>query len=217
MSASKLELYSYWKSSCAWRVRFALNLKGIDYQYKAVNLFKGEQFSPEFEQVNPLHFVPTLVDDGFLVSDSLAILLYLEEKFPHTKPLLPVDARLKAINFQATNIVCSSIQPLHMLTILNYIEEKLGSEEKLSWARSNIEKGLKALETLLKKHAGKFSIGDEVHMADVFLAPQIAVAADRFNVDMARFPTLSRIYESCKELPEYQAALPERQPDAVVP
>ncbi|XP_073144884.1 glutathione S-transferase zeta class-like isoform X2 [Henckelia pumila] len=166
-SSPELVLYSYWQSSCSWRVRFALNLKGLSYQYRAVNLAKGEQFSPDFEKLNPLHYVPVLIDGDVVVSDSYAVILYLEEKYPNI-PLLPVDPQLRAINLQAASIVSSSIQPLHMLSLL----------------------------------------------ADVFLAPQIAVATTRFKIDMSKFPVLNMIYEACRRLPEFQASLPDRQPDA---
>ncbi|KAG8663944.1 hypothetical protein MANES_01G266000v8 [Manihot esculenta] len=139
-SSPNLVLYSYWQSSCAWRVRFALNLKGLSYEYKAVNLAKGEQFSPEFEQLNPLHYVPVLVDGDVVVSDSYAILLYLEEKYPQ-KALLPDDPQRRYLNLQAASIISSSIQPLHMVSMLKYLEEKIGPEEPLLWALSSIEKG----------------------------------------------------------------------------
>lgn len=210
----KLKLYSHWQSSCSWRVRFALNLKGLSYDYKAVNLAKGEQFSPEFEKLNPLHFVPVLVDDDIVVSDSYAILLYLEERYPKST-LLPDDPQLRALNLQVASIISSSIQPLHMLSILKYIEEKVGPEERQSWAIRHIENGLHALEKLLKNYACRYATGDKVYLSDVFLAPQIAVAATRFNVDMSKFPTLSRIHESYEALPEFQASAPQRQPDAV--
>ncbi|KAI3449131.1 hypothetical protein Pfo_005796 [Paulownia fortunei] len=213
-SAPKLVLYSYWQSSCAWRVRFALNLKGLSYEYRAVNLAKGEQFTPEFEVLNPLHFVPVLVDGDVIVSDSYAILLYLEEKYPQNA-LLPADPQLRAINLQVASIVSSSIQPLHMLSVLKYLEEKVGPEERLAWAQVHVEKGLFALEQLLKGRAGTYATGEEVYMADVFLAPQIAAAAERFNIDMSKLPTLRAIYESCNALPEFQASSPERQPDAM--
>ncbi|XP_057980914.1 glutathione S-transferase 2-like [Malania oleifera] len=214
-SPSKLVLYSFWQSSCAWRVRFALSLKGLPYEYRAVNLAKGEQFTPEFGQLNPLHFVPVLVDGDLVVSDSYAILMYLEEKYPQ-KALLPVDPQLRALNLQAASIISSSIQPLHMISVLKFIEEKLGSEEGLSWARYNIEKGFNALEKLLKDFASRYATGEDVFMSDVFLAPQIAVATERFKIDMAKFPILSRINGSYMALPEFQASSPERQPDAIV-
>ncbi|KAK9013831.1 hypothetical protein V6N11_041824 [Hibiscus sabdariffa] len=210
----KLVLYSYWQSSCSWRVRFALNLKGISYEYKAVNLLKGEQFAPEFEKLNPLHFVPALVDGDVVISDSYAILMYLEEKYPQA-PLLPADPQHKALNLQVASIVSSSIQPLHMLSTLKYLEEKVGPQERILFSQTSVEKGFHALEKLLKDIASKYATGDEVYMADVFMAPQIAVATERFKIDMSKFPTLSRIYESLKALPEFLAASPERQPDAV--
>ncbi|XP_015584574.1 glutathione S-transferase 2 isoform X2 [Ricinus communis] len=213
-SSPKLVLYSFWQSSCAWRIRFALNLKGLAYEYKAVNLAKGEQFSPEFEQLNPLHYVPVLVDGDVVVSDSYAIFLYLEEKYPQ-KALLPEDPQRRALNMQAASIVSSSIQPLHMVSVLKVVEEKVGPEEPLLWAQSSIEKGFAALEKLLKDVASRYATGEAVYMADVFLAPQIAVAMMRFKLDMSKFPTLGRIYESCKALPEFIAALPQSQPDAV--
>ncbi|KAE9460026.1 hypothetical protein C3L33_08078, partial [Rhododendron williamsianum] len=293
--ASKIVLYSNWQSSCSWRVRFALNLKGltntflthpkylhhyyyrIPYEYKAVDLAKGEHLTPEFEKLNPLHLVPVLVDGDFVVSDSYAILMYLEEKYPENA-LLPVDLRLRALNLQgksvwrylirtlvcdyawncvlvpqAANIISSSVQPLVMLgvlvcigfiwLVLKLIEEKVGPEERLSWAQYNIDKGFIALEKLLKNSSGKYATGDKIYMeeerkrrndyilttedlrtqtnrrchlqADVFLAPQIAIAARRFNMDMSKYPTLSMIFESCKALSEFEASLPERQPDAI--
>ncbi|XP_022757099.1 glutathione S-transferase zeta class-like [Durio zibethinus] len=212
--SSKLVLYSYWQSSCSWRVRFALNLKRISYEYKAVNLPKGEQFTPEFEKLNPLHFVPVLVDGDIVVSDSYAILIYLEEKYPQ-RALLPADCQQKALNLQVASIISSSIQPLHMLSILKYLEEKVGPQERLLFVQTSIEKGFLALEKLLKDFVGKYATGEEVYMADVFMAPQIAVATERFKIEMSKFPTLSRIYESQKALPEFVAASPERQPDAV--
>ncbi|XP_052879314.1 glutathione S-transferase zeta class-like isoform X2 [Gossypium arboreum] len=192
----KLALYSYWQSSCSWRVRFALNLKGISYEYKAVNLSKGEQFTPEFEKLNPLHFVPVLDDGDVVVSDSYAILLYLEEKYPQIA-LLPADPQLKALNLQ------------------KYLVQKVGPQESLLFAQTNVEKGFNALEKLLKDINGKYASGDEVYMADVFMAPQIAVAMQRFKIDMSKYPRLCRIFESLKALPEFLDASPERQPDAV--
>ncbi|XP_065859430.1 glutathione S-transferase zeta class-like isoform X2 [Euphorbia lathyris] len=206
-SSTKLILYSYWQSSCSWRIRFALNLKGLSYEYRAVDLLKGEQFSPEFERLNPLHYVPVLVDGDVVVSDSYAIFLYLEEKYPQ-KPLLPDDLQLRAINLQAASVVNSSLQPLTTLSLLRNLEVKIGPEETFLWAQSVIEKGFLALEKLLKVFSGKYATGEAVYMSDVFLAPQIAVAMMRFKMDMTKFPTLSRIYESYKSLPEFEASFP---------
>ncbi|XP_073290585.1 glutathione S-transferase 2-like [Primulina huaijiensis] len=213
-SSPKLVLYSYWQSSCSWRVRFALNLKGLSYQYRAVDLARGEQYSREFEKLNPLHYVPVLIDGDVVVSDSYAVILYLEEKYPNI-PLLPVDPQLRAINLQAASIVSSSIQPFHMLSLLKYVEEKMGPEESLGWAQLHIENGFLALEKLLKDYAGKYATGNHIYMADVFLAPQIETATTRFKIDMSKFPVLKMIHEACSTLPEFQASMPDRQPDAV--
>ncbi|KDO53856.1 hypothetical protein CISIN_1g0277371mg [Citrus sinensis] len=190
-----LKLFSYWRSSCSHRVRIGLNLKGLEYEYKAVNLVKGEQFSPDFLKINPIGYVPALVDGDFVVSDSFAILMYLEEKYPQP-PLLPSDLKRKAINYQ------------------KYIEEKAGADERDIWAKTHIGKGFAALEKLLKDYAGKYATGDEVFLADLYLAPQLYAAVNRFNLDMTQFPLLLRLHEAYSKLPAFQNAAPEKQPDA---
>lgn len=213
---SKLKLYAYWGSTCCWRVIIALNLKGLQYEYKPVNLHKGEQFSEEFINVNPIGYVPALVHGGITVSDSLAILLYLEEKYPQ-HPLLPQDLHKKAINLQAASIVCSSIQPLQNHYVLDYIEENVSPDEKVPWVQYHIQKGFAALEKLLMNCSGKYATGDEVYLADLFLAPQLHAAITRFGVNMTEFPLLWRLGEAYSELPAFQTAMPDRQPDYVKP
>ncbi|XP_062176332.1 glutathione S-transferase zeta class-like isoform X3 [Alnus glutinosa] len=210
---NQLKLYSYWRSSCSRRVRIALSLKELKYEDRAVNILKGEQFSPEFRKVNPLGYVPVLVDGDIVLSDSFAIIMYLEAKYPQ-HPLLPRDLQKRGINYQAANIVSSSIQPRQNLTILKYIEERVGPNEQLAWAKQHIEKGLAALEKLLKDHAGRYATGDEVFLADLFLAPQLDAASKMFNVDMTQFPLLSRLNEAYNEIPAFQDALAEKQPEA---
>ncbi|XP_060167478.1 glutathione S-transferase zeta class-like isoform X4 [Lycium barbarum] len=172
--SKKLQLYSYWRSSCAFRVRIALNLKGLEYEYKAVNLLKGEQTDP-------------------VIADSFAIIMYLEEKYPQ-RALLPQDLQKRAINYQAANIVAANIQPLQNLAVLNYIQEKVGPNETTPWLQTHIRKGFEALEKLLKDYAGKYATGDEIYVN--------------------QFPTLLRVYEAYQELPAFQDAMPEKQPDA---
>ncbi|CAA2985622.1 glutathione S-transferase zeta class-like isoform X1 [Olea europaea subsp. europaea] len=186
----------------------------LDYEYIAINLLKGDQKSPEFLKLNPLGFVPVLVDGDFVVADSFAILLYLEEKYPQ-HPFLPKDFQKRALNYQAANLVSTNIQPLQNLPVLvnGYIHEKLGPNEKIPWAQTHIGKGFAALEKLLENYAGKYATGNEVFLADLFLAPQIDAAVRRFNVDMNEYPILSRINEAYKELSAFQDAMPLKQPD----
>ncbi|XP_022895615.1 glutathione S-transferase 2-like [Olea europaea var. sylvestris] len=191
--SKKLKLYSYWRSSCSCRVRIALKLKGLDYEYIAINLLKGDQKSPEFLKLNPLGYVPVLVDGEFVVADSFAILLYLEEKYPQ-HPLLPKDLQKRALNYQAANLISANIQPLQNLPVLGYIQEKLGPDEKIPWGQTHIRKGFAALEKLLENYAGKYATGNEVFLADLFLAPQIDGAVRRFNVDMVHLSTYLYMY-----------------------
>ncbi|KAG8364008.1 hypothetical protein BUALT_Bualt19G0081600 [Buddleja alternifolia] len=226
--STKLKLYSYWRSSCSCRVRIALNLKGLDYEYVSINLLKGEQKSPEFLKLNPLGYVPVLVDGE----------TYLEEKYPQ-HPLLPRDLQKMALNYQVANIVAANIQPYQNIPIIGYIKEKLGPEEMLAWVQHHIRKGFtaswksfnvkvmeimegvaahglerwKTLEKLLENHAGKYATGDEAFLGDFFLAPQIDVAVKRFSVDMNEFPSLAKINESYGEHPAFQEAMPGKQPD----
>ncbi|GMY04943.1 glutathione S-transferase zeta class-like [Fagus crenata] len=192
---NELKLYSNWRSSCSFRVRIALNLK-------------------EFTKLNPIGYVPVLVHGDMVLADSFAIIMYLEDKYPHHHPLLPKDIHKKAINYQFASIVSSSIQPYQNIATLKSIGEKLGPDAQLAWAKHHVEKGCIALERLLKDHAGRFATGDEIFLADLFLAPQIHAAFTRFNVDKTQFPILSRLYDTYNEIPAFQDAMPEKQPDA---
>uniref|UniRef100_A0ACD5ZFW3 Uncharacterized protein n=1 Tax=Avena sativa TaxID=4498 RepID=A0ACD5ZFW3_AVESA len=212
-TAARPTLYSYWRSSCSHRVRIALNLKGLNYEYKAVNLLKGEQSDPEFMKLNPMKFVPALADGDAVIGDSYTIALYLEEKYPDP-PLLPQDLKMKALNIQIASIVCSGIQPLHNLTLVRYIEQKVGTGESLPWIQQQIDRGFTAVENMIKGCAGKYATGDEVQLADVFLAPQIFAAVTRFQIDMSNYPTLAKVNDEYTRHPAFEAALPDRQPDA---
>ncbi|KMZ60397.1 Glutathione S-transferase zeta class [Zostera marina] len=210
----KLKLYSYWRSSCSHRVRIALNLKGLDYEYKAVNILKGEHLDSEFEKVNPVKFVPALTDGDLTIVDSFAIILYLEDKYPQRSLLPHHDLAKKSLNYQVASIVSSTIQPLQNLRVLNVVEQKLDAEQKLAWGKHHLEIGFMAIEKLIVDKAGYYATGDEVFMADVFLAPQLNSAINRFKIDMCPFPTLARLHEAYSECHEFQLALPEMQPDA---
>ncbi|XP_027108124.1 glutathione S-transferase zeta class-like isoform X1 [Coffea arabica] len=206
----KLKLYSYWLSSCSCRVRIGLDLKGLEYEYVAVNFPEGEQQTPEFLKLNPMGYVPVLVDGDIVLADSFAILLYLDEKFPQ-HPLLPKDSVRRAINFQAANVISSSIQPRQLM--LQHMREKLGPQEAIACAQDDIRTGFAALEKLLKDYAGRYATGNEVFLVDLFLAPQIHAAITRFKVEMDEFPLLSRLFEAYMELPAFQDNMPGKQPD----
>ncbi|KAI3747492.1 hypothetical protein L6452_09951 [Arctium lappa] len=201
-----MKLYSHWMSSCSRRVRLALHLKGL--KYDCINITSVGD--PELLKVNPMGYVPALVDDTTVVSDSYAILLYLEEKYPQ-HPLLPQDLSRKSINYQVASIVSSSIQPLQNTTLVNYIGEIVSPDEKIPWAQYHIRKGFVALEKLLTKYAGKYATGDEIYLADLYLAPQLDNAINRYKLDMIEFPLLSKLNKAYSELPSFQQMLAETQ------
>uniref|UniRef100_M4ECU1 glutathione transferase n=2 Tax=Brassica campestris TaxID=3711 RepID=M4ECU1_BRACM len=179
----KLKLYSYWRSSCGHRVRIALSLKGIEYEYIPVNLLKGEQFDPDFMKINPMGTVPALVDGEVVITDSFAIIMYLDEKYPEP-PLLPRDLHKRALNYQVASIISSGIQPHQNLAVIRYIEEKTNGEEKIAWINNAIRKGYTALEKLLVNYAGIYATGDEIYLADLFLVAQVHGAMIKFKIDV---------------------------------
>lgn len=206
-------LWGFYASSCTWRVRLALGLKGIPYEYKALNISKSEHKSEEFKKISPLQYVPAVEVDGVALADSMAIIMYFEEKFPDKRPLLPADLVARATVRQVVYLIGANIQPLQNLGILNDIEALAGPDARVKWAQDHISTGFTALEQLLKKAAGKYTVGDELTLADVFLVPQIG-NAHRFKVDFTPFPTIDRLSKALLELPEFQASLPANQPDA---
>ncbi|XP_071694619.1 glutathione S-transferase zeta class-like [Rutidosis leptorrhynchoides] len=211
-SASKLQLFSSFISPPSFSVRIALNLKGVDYECKPVYLFKGEQFQPEYLKINPMGYVPAIVDGDIILADSSAIMWYLDEKYPQ-HPLLPSDFKKKAINYQASHVVSSSLQPILRVPILMYIKEHVGHEQQISWIHKHLEKCFTALEELLKDHAGKYATGDELFLADVFLAPYVIGYPEKYNFDMTEFPLLSRLGEEYLKIEAIQGAIPEKQID----
>jgi maleylpyruvate isomerase len=212
-----MKLYSYWRSSCSWRVRIALNLKGLAYTYEAVHLLKdgGQQNTEAYRALNPMRTVPTLeFEEGGVVrrlSQSMAILEYLEERY-RTPALLPADPLLRARARMLAEMVNSGIQPLQNLSVLQFVKHELKGDDKSFPAHWNA-RGLTALEAAVKETAGTYCLGETVSFADIFLVPQL-YGARRYEVDLTPFPTLTRIEAACEKLPAFQAAHPDRQPDA---
>jgi maleylacetoacetate isomerase len=204
-------LYDYYRSSAAYRVRIALNLKGIPYESRPVNLLHSEQRGDEYRALNPQGLVPMLEIDGHRLTQSLSIMVYLDQVYPE-HPLMPRDpvdgAHVRAM---ALTIACD-IHPLNNLRVLKYLSNELGlpQEERDAWYIHWIREGLPALETLAKPGAGKFLFGDEPTIADVCLVPQL-FNARRFNVPLDDFPTLLRADESANKLEAFAAAHPDRQ------
>lgn len=202
-------LYSYWRSSCSWRVRIALNLKEIPYEIKPISLIKngGEHHSNEYRDVNPMEHVPALHIDGVTLIESLSIFQYLEETRPH-RPLMPADVVKRARVREICDVIASGIQPLQNLQVLIHV----GEEKKNEWAQHWITRGFKAVEKLLASSAGKYCVGDEITFADCVLIPQV-FNARRFHVDLRPYPTILRIDRELENHPCFLAAHPSNQPD----
>jgi len=211
-----VKLYGYWRSSAAYRVRIALALKGLDYEYVSVNLAKGEHRKPEYGEINPQNLVPVLEDEGKRLYQSPAIIQYLDEKYPEP-PILPKD-RLERnrVRSLALIVVCE-IHPLNNPRVLNYLTQNFGisEEQKQTWYAHWVQTGFAALEKRLasEPQTGRFCHGDTPGFADIALVPQVA-NANRFKVDLAAFPTIRRINEACSQLEAFKKAAPAQQPDA---
>ncbi len=213
-----LVLYNYFRSSAAYRVRIAMHLKGLSFDYLPVHLTRdgGAQFSPSYSALNPQQLVPLLDDDGFQVSQSLAIIEYLDEKYPQTR-LIPESLEGRARVRQIALAIACDIHPLQNLRVLKYLTGTLGLSEdtKTDWIKHWLQLGLQALEADLARapSRGQFCYGDHPTLADCALVPQMFSAA-RFGVDSTAFPTLRAIYERCEAMPEFSAAHPAKQIDS---
>lgn len=208
-------LYSYFRSSATYRVRVALYLKQIPFTYKPVHLLKngGEHNRAEFRKLNPMGQIPCLVDDGVAISQSMAILQYLDQKNPQPT-LFPANAKTFAQVIQVCEIVNSGIHPLQNLRVLQYLDQRfsVGENGKKEWAAHWIKNGFEGLEKTLELYAGKFSVGDQLSAADLYVVPQV-LNAHRYQVDLTPFPIIQRIEKTCLEIEAFQKAAPSSQPD----
>lgn len=210
-----MKLYSYFRSSAAYRARIALNLKGLSYETESIHLTKegGKQFGAEFKAINPQMRVPVLkLDNGEVLTQSLAIIEYLDEVFPDP-PFLPADAVERAKVRALADIIACDIHPLNNTGPLKYIKSKLGQEQSAidGWYHHWILVGFEAVEALLRP--GPYAFGTRVTLADICLVPQVANAA-RFKVPLDRFPKIVAVDAACLQLPAFDKARPENQPDA---
>jgi len=212
-----ITLYDYFRSTAAYRVRIALNLKGIDYRQAPVNLLKGEDGETGYRTVNPQGLVPALEVDGNVLQQSLAICEYLDEVQPDP-PLLPGDPLQRARIRALAQMVACDIHPVNNLRILKYLTGKLGvsEDQKLAWYHHWIEEGFRPIEQMLQSSPGDtgFCLGEQVSLADICLVPQV-YNARRFELDLAPYPRIVAVEQHCLSLDAFERARPENQPDAV--
>ncbi|SFS07064.1 maleylacetoacetate isomerase [Stenotrophomonas maltophilia] len=213
-----IALYTYWRSSAAYRVRIGLELKGLGWQARPVHLLRdgGEQHGEAYRALNPQERVPTLLHEGQVLTQSLAILEYLDERFPQT-PLLPADAAGRARVRALAQLVACDIHPLNNLRVMQYLERSLhlSTDVRTQWTLQWIAEGFAALEALLagSSDTGTFCHGDRPGLADICLLPQV-YNAHRFGLDLSPYPTLRRIEAACQALDAFERARPENQVDA---
>ncbi|KAH8251842.1 hypothetical protein KR038_009364, partial [Drosophila bunnanda] len=224
-------LYSFWASSCSWRVRIALNLKDISYEIKPTSLLKtvsNHAYTPEYLEVNPMQKVPALKIDGHSLCDSVAIMHYLEQARPQPS-LLPQDPVIRAKVNEIVQLICSGIQPLQNVGVLEHI----GKDTSLEWAQHWISRGFSGLERILSQSAGKYCVGNELTMADICLVPQVHNARRysnithlffainikgliiyfRYKVDLSPYPTIVRLDKELQKMEAFKSTHPFKQPD----
>jgi len=215
MTSSAVTLHGYFRSSAAYRVRIALKLKGLSWYHAGVHLLRGEQRGAAYRNLNPQGLVPTLQEADFVLTQSLAIIEYLEERHPDPS-LLPRDIRARAQARQIAAAIACDIHPLNNLRVLKYLELHSNFDEiaKHGWIAHWIAEGFAALERELTGMAcGTFCVGDQPTIADCCLVPQVFNAI-RFGVDMAPYQRIRAIVQACEVLDAFQLAHPSRQPDA---
>jgi maleylpyruvate isomerase len=213
-----MQLYTYFRSSAAYRVRIALNLKKLDAEYRFVHLVRhgGEQHAQDYQTLNPQELVPTLIDGDTVLTQSLAIIEYLDERHP-APPLLPANPAGRTRVRSLAQLIACEIHPLNNLRVLQYLDQALGrdADERKLWYRHWVMEGFTAFERLLTRseHTGKFCHGDRPTLADLCLVPQL-YNARRYECDLRAFPEICRIGDACMALDAFKAAAPENQRDA---
>ncbi|WP_438859138.1 maleylacetoacetate isomerase [Achromobacter spanius] len=211
-----MQLHSFFNSSTSYRVRIALALKGLAYEVLPVNLRKQEQRAPEYVAKNPSAGVPLLIDGDVQLSQSLAIIDYLDATHPEPR-LIPADTLARARVLELSNAIACDIHPVNNMRILRYLQDVLGASDaqKNTWYQHWVNEGLGAVEELLARHGhGAYCFGDAPTLADCCLVPQVA-NAQRMGCDLSAFPRILRIHEHCNAQPAFQRAAPARQPDAI--
>ena len=210
-----MKLYSYFRSSAAYRVRIAMNLKGLNYDYLPVNLLAMEQKSEEYLAHNPQGLVPALdIGGGEIIAQSGAILEWLEETAPEPA-LLPAGALQRSHVRSMVNHIACDVHPLLNIAILNYLKDELhGDKDQIqAWYQTWIDRAFRSVEQFLVQHSGQFCYGDQVTLADCYLVPQV-YNAQRFKISMDPYPQIMRVTQHCNTLTPFIGAQPEQQPDA---
>lgn len=212
-----LTLYSYYRSSAAYRIRIALNIKAVEYKVATIDLLKdgGEQHSEQYLQVNPQGMVPALATSSEILTQSMAILEWLEEQHPNP-PLLPIGAAQRAQVRAMAQVVCCDIHPLNNLRVRHYLADSYSAteEQRTQWMAQWINRGFSSIETNLRKCSGKYCFGNQLSMADCCLIPQV-YNAKRLNISLQSYPTISAINAECLGLAQFIDASPEQQLAAI--
>lgn len=205
-------LHGFFRSTASWRVRIALGLKGVEVEHRYYRLRKGEQRAPDYLKLNPQGLVPSLeLDDGRVLTQSLAIIEYLDETIPEP-PLLPKDPYERAVVRSLAQVIACDVHPVQNLKILGRVAKLAGEGADTEWAATTIREGLDAFEARIAGNKGPFCVGDRPSLADIVLVPQLANAR-RFGVEIT-WPRIAQVEQACSELEAFQAAQPEQQGDA---
>jgi maleylpyruvate isomerase len=213
-----MKLYTFFRSSASYRVRIALNLKGLTYEQMPIHLRRGggEQLSAAYKRINPQSLVPALEDNDRVFTQSLAIIEYLEEKYPNP-PLLPAAAADRALVRSMAMIIACEVHPIQNLRVLTLVKQKYNQtdEQVNQWAQHWIDLGLSALEQMIlaQPNRGNFCFGDTPTLADICLVPQLGNAR-RYGCELSHYPTILSIEKTCLMIPAFANAAPEKQPDA---